>query len=324
MINISLNSGKKFDIVLMNPPYADDYTGGMYLDMQFVEKANNISKLSVVVHPLSRWISDTTLGRKNAEGGHLKNLEVVDAKLFGVNSYKKYVGIYTYDNINEYTEVVVMFNDEQQRIGLDYSERKQCYTDIMFDNPQIVKIIQHTTNTYNDLKDKYNTMVNDGHGFIYEENRLRRGRKKYGVEKDDQQSLSRVKEYLKSGKYKYCLYKGSFNNEYDEVQEWDGQDPDKLFRGQICWLMNSKRVKNNMKYWMECPLFDLWRRYKFIKHIKGKGVSGCAYGEIPALDFEQPESDFRKYVDSLNDFTVDEIEELKKFKVHNADKLTND
>jgi hypothetical protein len=34
-----------------------------------------------------------------------------------------------------------------------------------------------------------------------------------------------------------------------------------------------------------------------------------------------PENEFKEYVDSLNNFTDKEIEELKKYKVHNADKL---
>ena len=52
-----------------------------------------------------------------------------------------------------------------------------------------------------------------------------------------------------------------------------------------------------------------------------KLVSMCAYGVIPALDFEMNESEFKKYVDSLNDFTKEEIQVLKDNKIHNADKL---
>ena len=69
---------------------------------------------------------------------------------------------------------------------------------------------------------------------------------------------------------------------------------------------------------MECPLCDLWRRF----YMNGfKLVSMCAYGVIPALDFEMNESEFKKYVDSLNDFTKGEIQVLQDNKIHNADKL---
>ena len=39
-------------------------------------------------------------------------------------------------------------------------------------------IIKKTKNLYDSLKSKYKTMINDGNGFIYEENRLQRGKKK--------------------------------------------------------------------------------------------------------------------------------------------------
>ena len=318
---LKLNGGKKFDIVLMNPPYAGAENGAVYLDMQFVKKTNEIANNVIAIHPLSRWSSNTKLGKTNADGKHLKIVEAIEAdKYFDISLAAKYLVIYYYDNLKEYNNTTLLFNGEQTSVELNIESRIESFKEIKINNNTITKIIRDKKDLYNELKDKYNTMVNDGHGFVYDENRMHYG-KRFGANKDDQQSLSRVKEYLKSGKYKYCLYKGSFNNEYNKVQEWDEQDPDKLFRGQICWLMNSKRVKNNMKYWMECPLFDLWRRYNI---PVGTASNGCAYGMLPALDFEQPESDFRKYVDSLNDFTVDEIEELKKFKVHNADKLTND
>ena len=74
-----------------------------------------------------------------------------------------------------------------------------------------------------------------------------------------------------------------------------------------------------MKYWMECPLFDLWRMYKLKLRPRNNIVSGCAYGELPALDFEMNESEFKKYVDSLNDFTKEEIQVLQDNKIHNID-----
>ena len=313
-----MNKGKKFDIVLMNPPYGDPYNGGMYLDMQFVEKCNKICNKLIVIHPANRWISNTKLGKTNAESKHLKSLEIIDAnKEFNIGTGWRWGGIYEYDNLNEYEETLVIFNNKKTSIDLNYLNRVKYWKNIMFDS-DLQKIVEKTNNLYKDLKNKYKTMVNDGHGFIYEENRLQRGKNTFGVIKKDQIRLERVKKYLKEGEYKYCLYKGSFNSEYNDVQEWKGQNPDELFKGQICWLTNKENVKNNIKYWLECPLCDLWRKYIF---GNGGGTSGCHYGEIPALDFEMNEDKFKEYVDSLNKFTKDEIKELKKFNIHNADKL---
>ena len=44
------------------------------------------------------------------------------------------------------------------------------------------------------------------------------------------------------------------------------------------------------------------------------------FEEITDKD-EINEDKFKEYVDSLNKFTKDEIKELKKFNIHNADKL---
>lgn len=71
---------------------------------------------------------------------------------------------------------------------------------------------------------------------------------------------------------------------------------------------------------MECPLFDLWRIYKF-SITKTGGSNCCKYGTLPAIDFEQDETKFRKYVDSLNDFTNEEIDILIKNKIHKAENL---
>ena len=307
--------GKKFDIVLMNPPYGDRSNGGMFIDMQFVEKCNQICNHQIVIHPANRWVSNTKVGKTNAESKHLKSLTIVDAnKIFNISVEWKYAGIFEYDNTNEYEETqITNLLDKIDNVRID--DRFDYFDSIKF-GPDFLKIIINHKDTKKQLIEKYKTMVNDGHGFIYEENRLERGKRPYGVIKNGQQSLSRVKTYLKEGKYKYCLYKGSFNNDYDEVQEWKGQDPDKLFKGQICWLTNKENVKNNIKYWLECPLCDMWRKYKF-----GKTSTHCSYGNIPALDFEMDEDTFKEYVDTLNEFDKEEIKVLKKYKVHNADKL---
>ena len=306
-------------ITLCNPPYGDKSNGGMFLDMQFVEKIIKFTDKLIVIHPANRWASNTKVGKNNAESKHLKELEIIDGnKAFNISTQWKYAGIYTYDMDKEYNEVSVNFEDKKinNYPYNDFNLRQKLLKDYKYPDG-IIKIIEKTKPLYNELREKYKTMVNDGHGFIYEENRLQRGKKIFGITKTDNKSLHRVKAYLKEGKYKYCLYKGSFNNDYDEVQEWKGQDPDKLFRGQACWLTNKENVKNNIKYWMECPLFDLWRRYYF----PGGAAIMCAYGFIPALDFEMSEDKFKEYVDSINKFNKNEIEELQKYNVHNSNKL---
>lgn len=312
------NEGKKFDIVLMNPPYSNKE---QFLDIKFVKKSNKIANYQIVVHPAKKWVSDTKLAKNNAECKHLKSLELYDAsEVFNISTQWKYIGIFEYDNNNEYEYVNVLFKDKTENIEYnDYEKRKTFYKTLDFSD-ELKNIVQKNEDLYKSLIEKNKTMVNDGKGWIYEENEFSRGKKKYGVTKENM-GINRVKAYLKEGEYKFCLYKGSFNHKYNEVQEWKGQDPDKLFSGQICWLTNKENVKNNIKYWLECPLADLWRRYKFKLLARDNIVSGCAYGQIPALDFDQSEDKFKEYVDSLNKFSKEDIEVMKEFNIHNVDKL---
>ena len=54
-------------------------------------------------------------------------------------------------------------------------------------------------------------------------------------------------DYLTFTKVKVQLPDGNEANR-DIIKEWNGEDPDKLFNGQLCWLTNKENVKNNIKY----------------------------------------------------------------------------
>ena len=321
------NNGKRFSVILMNPPYSNKE---QFLDMNFVNKVNNICKKQIVIHPAKKWCSDTKIGKTNAESKHLKSLEIIDAnKAFKISTEWKYAGIFEYDNLQEYEEYDVLFGDEKIKMEYNSLQKRNEYYKTLDFSEDLKSIINSKEYLYKELMSKYKSMVNDGHGFIYEETDLKRGEKRYNIKKNDNIGLTcerrkHYRQWLKDGKYKYCLYKGSFNNPYAKVQEWLNEDPEKLFNGQILWLTNKENVKNNIKYWLECSLADLWRMYKFKLRPRNNIVSGCAYGEIPALDFEMNEKDFKEYVDSLNKFTKNEIKILKEFNIHNAYKLKAD
>lgn len=311
----------KFNVVIMNPPYSNQHP---FLDIKFVKKTLEVGNKLVAVYPAKRMASATKMSKEQYGSKHLKTIDILDGnEIFGIHTKWKYVGVFVFDNLNDYENIEVNFNDETKMIKCDDFElRKDFYVTLDF-SKELKQIISNKESLYKELLDKYKTMVNDGHGFVYEETDLSRGKKKYNIVKNDDYGLTckrreQYKSWLKHGKYKYCLYKGSYNNDYDEVQEWKGQDPDKLFRCQILWLTNKENVKENIKYWLESPLADLWRIYKF-KLLPF--VFGCAYGKIPALDFEKPIDEFRKYVDKLNNFTKEEIEVLKENKIHNSYKL---
>ena len=48
---LDMNNGKKFDVILMNPPYGSDKTGDRYLHFKFVDKILEICDKSIIIMP---------------------------------------------------------------------------------------------------------------------------------------------------------------------------------------------------------------------------------------------------------------------------------
>lgn len=315
---LEMNNGKKFDIVLMNPPYGAKEDGN-YSDVKFANKILEIAYKQITIMP-AKLSSNAGIYKTFFSTNHIKDIDLLDPHdAFNINPFGayKYIGIYTINSNESFEKLHLTLNNEEFIIENDFEHRSEFINNQTWDE-DIRNLIKKYEVLRKELFDKYKTMVNDGHGFIYEENRLQRGRR-FNVTKKDNHSLDRVKQYLKDKEYKYCVYKGSGNHSYDKPQEWLHQDVDKLFKGQVCWLTNSENVKDNIIYWMETPIFDLWRLYYF-NH--SKYTVGCVYGNVPALDFEMNKDKFKEYVDSLNNkFDKEDIKILKKYNIHNSNKL---
>ena len=307
------NNGKKFDIILSNPPYGSQTGGQTNLYFTFTYKYLELSNKILVVIP-AKINAASSFGQKLFDSKHVKEVELVDNKLFNISLRTvESTSIFNIDVNNKYESFyLINLNDSKEQIKYDKESRQKYMKNKKYPSG-ILNIIDRFENLYNELKTKYKTMCDDNDDFIYEENKAKGGLHK----KEKQIKLSRVKSYLKNGKYKYCLYKGSFNHKYDKVQEFKGNYD--IFNGQVCWLTKYENVKNNIKYWMESPLFDLWRQYYM--GYEGVSLTNYYYSQIPALNFNQEEDKFKKYVNSLNNFTDEEIKLMIKFNVHNADKL---
>lgn len=318
------NDGRRFDVCLMNPPYnapGDSKSGEGSIESEFINKLNKICNYVIAVYPFSRWQKREKISKENSTGGHLEEIDIYDIhNYFDVATQWKHLGIWKYNNVKEFenTQIHDFIKDKEYNVETkdNLDNIKKVYSEITNELISVKPIIEKYKKLYDDLVSKYKTMVNDGHGFIYEENRFK-GASRFGINRKNkiQRDLERVRKYLKEGRYKYCLYHGSYNGPL--FKEWKGEDPDKLFKGQLCWLTNSKTVQNNILYWTQSVLFNLWSAY----YIGSRGCNDGMFGYVPALDFEMNENDFKEYVDSLNDFTDEEIKILKDNKIYNADKL---
>lgn len=319
-----LNGRKRWSFCLMNPPYnapGDKFSGEASIESMFINKLNKICDNVIAVYPFARWQKREKISKENSTGGHLEEIDVYDIHdYFNVATQWKHLGIWKYNNIKEFdiTKINDFINNKNYEIQTknNLDNIKKVYSEITNEFISLKPIIEKYKKLYDNLISNHKTMVNDYNGFVYEENRFK-GARKYGVNRKEkiQKDLQKVREYLKSGKYKYCIYHGSYNGPL--FKTWKGEDPDKLFKGQLCWLTNSKTVKNNILYWTQSVLFNLWRTY----YIGLRGCNDGAFGNVPALDFEMNETEFKEYVDSLNNFTKEEIELLKKNNIYNADKL---
>lgn len=298
----------KFNICCANPPFGDQETG-TFMDIAFTSKCYEFCNVVISIFP-NKIDSGNSLMTKLFDSHKLKEVELVESSIFGIKSFVTTSGIYTITKNETYDGFDIKFGNKIIKSG--YSKDERTFNSrVLETNEKLGKIVSRLEPLRKKLIEENGDMCDDVNGVIYEENKAGKGKPK-------QIKLERVKEYLKSEKYKYCLYKGSFNHEYDPVQEYKGGDPYKLFNGQICWLMNKENIKNNVKYWMECPLVDLWKKW----HNMGSKAAGCfAWKLAPSLNFDIDEKDFKRYVDSLNDFTDEEITTLMEFNVHNADKL---
>ena len=303
----------KFDYIISNPPYGSQKNTN--LDVKCINYIINNAKKLVVIMPLN--INSGNSSRKKLyESKHISRISLVDPyKAFNIHVFFKYLGVFEIDTTKEYDKITIVDIDKNE-FTIDNTQEGRDYCNVItIYNRDFVDIMQKTMAIYNKLHNTYKRMIDDTDYFIYEENQVHR--QKTG--KQGQQKLERVKKYLKEGTYKYCLYKVSFNNDYNDVQEWTKDvNPDVLFKGQICWLCNDDNVYNNMKYWMNSPLFDFWRRYTFGDR---KNASCCMYYSLPALPFNMDENEFKAYVNNLYVFSEDDKEVLLKFNVHNIDNI---
>lgn len=114
------NGGKKFDVVLMNPPYGNRNTGDEFLHHKFVEKCLNISDKTIVVMP-NKLIYDTSRDKnrkhyKELYDTRLITAEEYDSSLFASTNMPN-VAIFTFDKTNNGTIKIIDINGNIKQLN---------------------------------------------------------------------------------------------------------------------------------------------------------------------------------------------------------------
>lgn len=107
-----MKQGKKFDVILMNPPYGSDKNGDRYLHFKFVDKILEICDKSIIIMPFRMITASNKLYNKYREkySKYIINLEEVPSNLFNDTHMDK-VGIYNFSNIKKNNKINITYKD---------------------------------------------------------------------------------------------------------------------------------------------------------------------------------------------------------------------
>ena len=110
---LDMNNGKKFDVILMNPPYGNRNTGDEFLHHKFVKKCLNISDKTIVVMP-NKLIYDTSRDKnrkyyKELYDNRLISAEECDSSIFASTNMLN-VAIFNFGKTNNGTIKIIDIN----------------------------------------------------------------------------------------------------------------------------------------------------------------------------------------------------------------------
>ena len=112
----SMNNGKKFDIILSNPPYG--HTGSNTIHLQFVEKCLELSDKQIAIFPytfVTKKNNKSNNKFKEKFSKYLKSIEEVDSKLF-IGTAMPNTAIYLFDNKENNNIEIIPINGKSYNI----------------------------------------------------------------------------------------------------------------------------------------------------------------------------------------------------------------
>lgn len=111
---LEMNNGKKFDIILMNPPYGSDKSGDRYLHFKFVNKCLEFSNKQVVIMPVRMFKSDNKIYNQFKEkyDPSLISIEEVKSALFE-GTHMENTAIYYFNKSKKNNDIIIKYENGQ-------------------------------------------------------------------------------------------------------------------------------------------------------------------------------------------------------------------
>ena len=158
----SMNNGKKFSVIIQNPPYAGS------LHLKFLEKCIEIGEKVVSVHPATFLINTRKDGKaktqyiplKNKLEGHVKSCEINGMnKEFHTGLYVPFT-IINIDNTKEYNEIDFECSTERKKVRSIFDCNK-------IGDSQLIESIINKCQKYGDMMKNHITTKDMGGNDIY-------------------------------------------------------------------------------------------------------------------------------------------------------------
>ena len=276
------NGGKKFDVVLMNPPYGS--VGGDTLHLKFVDKCLDIANHQITVMPFTFVTKvDHKPSKKYKEkfSPYLSEVEEVDSKEFSGTNMPN-VGIYTFGNETQTIDIKYVNSPKETLSSLS---NKSIFNNI---ENEILNVLNanNTQNILNDLGrlNSWKNIVNNAADHQLALSEL--------VEK----SIKKTKKWFEIKNVILLVNRSNGGMNGTAISSKNGQIFDNYIDLKNFFIKNplgigynglvfkSKKAAQNCKFALQNPLL----RFTLYKLQDDQNMVTRVYKYIPAINWEDP------------------------------------
>lgn len=266
---LAQNAGKKFDVCLMNPPYAT--TDNKTLHMDFVEKCINISNEIITIMPSSFIKKDIKHFKKyqNSWNNYLYKIEEVDSNIFGDTNMQN-IAIYQLNN-KKHDKLIINFLNKTEEIEGGIINKD--YSGFSNYEKEIVKYLFNENINFN----KFHIGMEEYHK--YTERRINKLN-------DGIYLLTNITNGSSKGPWNPSFISSKLGQIFDNKEDLKKCMLER--KGARCNIMifNSKKAAENCKIALQNPLL----RFILLRTQADQGLVDRNYKYIPDIDWSNPKT----------------------------------